>query len=187
MTLTTSLVWRTAGPADAEAVARLHADSWRRFYRGAYADTFLDGDVVADRHAVWSARLAAPGRSTTILAEDGPALAGFVHVILDHDPRWGSFVDNLHVTVDRHRGGIGTALLARAAAAVLADAAAPSLYLWVLAQNDAAQAFYRARGGIAAGSEPVAPPGGVPGRLHGTPAKLRLTWTDVTGLAASPG
>jgi hypothetical protein len=27
----------------------LHADSWRRHYRGAYADAFLDGDVLADR------------------------------------------------------------------------------------------------------------------------------------------
>jgi hypothetical protein len=48
----TSLRFRPAGPDDAEKVGMLHADSWRRHYRGAYADSFLDGDVVADRRSV---------------------------------------------------------------------------------------------------------------------------------------
>lgn len=55
---------RMAGPDDAERVALLHADSWRRHYRGAYSDSFLDGDVVADRLSVWSVRLAGPARPT---------------------------------------------------------------------------------------------------------------------------
>jgi hypothetical protein len=92
-------------------VAQLHADSWRRHYRGAYADAFLDGDVVADRLAVWSARLAGRANTVTVLAEDGTGPAGFVHVVFDDDERWGSLVDNLHVAVGRQRGGIGTALL----------------------------------------------------------------------------
>ncbi|MEU4563183.1 hypothetical protein AB0F72_32800 [Actinoplanes sp. NPDC023936] len=50
--------FRFAEAADAAGIAALHADSWRRHYRGAYSDSFLDGDVIADRHAVWSARLA---------------------------------------------------------------------------------------------------------------------------------
>ena len=56
---------RRAGAADAEQIAVLHADSWRRHYRGGYADSFLDGDIVADRRSVWSARLAAPANSET--------------------------------------------------------------------------------------------------------------------------
>jgi GNAT superfamily N-acetyltransferase len=40
--------FRLAGPPDADAIAALHADSWRRHYRGAYSDAFLDGDVGAD-------------------------------------------------------------------------------------------------------------------------------------------
>jgi hypothetical protein len=35
--------FRQAGPGDAKTVALLHADSWRRYFRGAYADSFLDG------------------------------------------------------------------------------------------------------------------------------------------------
>jgi ribosomal protein S18 acetylase RimI-like enzyme len=186
----TSLRLRVAGAGDAEGVARLHADSWRRHYRGAYADAFLDGDVVADRLAVWSARLAdadARGGATgavTILAEDGTGMVGFVHVVFDLDERWGSLVDNLHVASERRHGGIGTALLSRAAAATTAHATTGRLYLWVLAQNLAAQRFYRARGGQCVERAPVPAPGGVPGRLNGSPEGLRIAWPDAASLLA---
>lgn len=48
MVLGESIRFRLAVPDDAEAVAMLHATSWRRHYRGAYSDAFLDGDVVAE-------------------------------------------------------------------------------------------------------------------------------------------
>lgn len=184
------IAFRTARPRDAEAVAALHADSWRRHYRGAYSDAFLDGDVAADRYAVWSARFAATedraglttGRTTgrvTLLAEDGDGLAGFVHVVFDDDERWGSLVDNLHVAHRRRRTGIGRALLTRAAREVAAHGARPAMYLWVLQQNTAAQEFYRALGATPAGSALVGAPGGVPGRLAGAPRKLRMTWPEL--------
>jgi GNAT superfamily N-acetyltransferase len=141
---------RAAGTDDAEVVALLHADSWRRHLRGAYADSFLDGDVIADRCVVWSFRLAAPGNSLTVLAEDGAGPVGFAHVVFDHDERWGSLVDNLHVAHDRRRTGIGTALLTRAAEAVIELATASSVYLWVLEQNADAQRFYGALGVVPA-------------------------------------
>jgi ribosomal protein S18 acetylase RimI-like enzyme len=174
---------RSAGLADAEKVARLHADSWRRHYRGAYSDSYLAGDVVADRLAVWSARLTAQSGSLTVLAEEGDALVGFVHVVFDDDPKWGSLIDNLHVVHDRQRTGLGRRLIARAAGAVSEQAAGESVYLWVLEQNTSAQEFYRAMGGACAEKVMVSPPGGVPGRLNGSPAKLRLTWPDASRLA----
>jgi hypothetical protein len=84
----TSLVLRLAGLDDAEQVALLHAGSWRRHYRGAYSDSYLDGDIVTDRLSVWCARLAAPAASWTVLAEDDAGLVGFVHVVFDEDARW---------------------------------------------------------------------------------------------------
>ncbi|MBY8879771.1 GNAT family N-acetyltransferase [Actinacidiphila acidipaludis] len=172
---------RAAGERDAAAVARLHADSWRRHYRGAYSDAFLDGDVVADREAVWGGRLAAPGpAAVTVVAEDDGALAGFVHVVLDDDERWGSLVDNLHVAHTHRRAGIGRTLMGRAVEVVAERARRPAMYLWVLEQNTSAQHFYRAIGGTCAGTAPVGAPGGDPARLHGTPVKLRMSWPDVT-------
>jgi GNAT superfamily N-acetyltransferase len=176
--------FRIAGPGDADTVARLHADSWRRHYRGAYSDAFLDGDVLADRHAVWSGRLAVPGAgSRTLLAEDGTDALGFVHVVLDDDGKWGSLVDNLHVTASRQRTGVGRALLSRAAQAVTTGAQSPALYLWVLEQNTAAQAFYTAMGAAHAETVLVGAPGGDPARLNGTPAKFRMAWPDAGRLA----
>jgi GNAT superfamily N-acetyltransferase len=186
-----------AGSDDAETVAMLHADSWRRFYRGAYADSFLYGDLVADRRAVWSGRLAAtpaepatvgahladPAGSRTLLAEDDAGPVGFVHVIFDADQRWGSLVDNLHVIHSRRRGGIGTTLLTRAAAAAAECATNPSLYLWVLEQNIDAQRFYASLGGTPVETADVPAPGGVPGRLNGSPQGLRIFWPDAALLA----
>jgi GNAT superfamily N-acetyltransferase len=178
---------RAAGPGDAEAIGLLHADSWRRHYRGAYADSFLDGDVLAERRSVWSARLAAPTGSATVVTEDGTGLVGFVHVVFDEDERWGSLLDNLHVTHDRRRAGIGTTLLTCAARAVAERATGSRLYLWVLEQNSAAQQFYRAAGGTCVERVAVSPPGGVPSRLNGTPYKFRFAWPDAALLARTAG
>ena len=46
---------------DAAEIAALHAESWRRHYRGAYSDSFLDGDVGEDRLAEWTGRFAEAG------------------------------------------------------------------------------------------------------------------------------
>lgn len=167
---------RHAGPGDAPTVARLHAESWRRHYRGAYADSFLDGDVVADRLAVWSARLASPEGSLTLIADDD---AGFVHVVFGTDQRWGSLLDNLHVVPEKQRSGIGRLLMTEAGEAV----GPHPLYLWVLEQNLAAQAFYRRLGGTVVERAKVPDPGGVPGRLNGSPNCLRIAWPDATAIA----
>ena len=173
--------FRSAGPEDAGRIADLHADSWRRHYRGAYADAFLDGDLPADRRTVWSARLAAPAGTHTVLAEQDGRLVGFVHVVLDADPVWGSLVDNLHVVHDRKRGGIGTRLLTHAAAAVIEQSSTDAMFLWVLTQNTAAQRFYEASGAICVQTSTAAPPGGDPTRLNGTPGKLRMAWPTLIG------
>jgi ribosomal protein S18 acetylase RimI-like enzyme len=171
--------FRIATANDARAVAALHADSWRKHYRGAYSDAFLDGDVLDDRNALWARRLSSvDGPTETQVAEDGGKLVGFVHTVLDADPTCGALLDNLHVLSERHRQGIGAALMARSAAFVMAARPGSGLYLWVLEQNVRAQRFYDARGGARTDSKPVPNPGGVPGRLNGTPRCLRYVWPD---------
>jgi ribosomal protein S18 acetylase RimI-like enzyme len=174
---------RTAGSDDAEGIALLHTASWRRHYRGAYADSYLDGDLLADRRSVWSARLAVPTNTMTAVAEDHAGLVGFVHVAFDDDDRWGTLIDNLHVVQDRRRTGIGTTLLTHAAESVARSARSRAVYLWVLEHNVAAQRFYRTLGGACAERTMVAAPGGLMSNLNGTPAKLRMVWPDVASLA----
>ena len=170
---------READRSDAQAVAMLHVDSWRRHYRGAYADAYLDGDVVSDRLRVWSERLAADDHTTaTIVAEQGTMLVGFAHVQFEADPRWGALLDNLHVAKDVHRQGVGTRLVRAAAASVTARPVLTGLFLWVLEQNVAAQAFYDAVGGRRVDLAHAGAPLGDPANLVGTPRKLRYVWPD---------
>ena len=174
------IVFSPAAPGDAPRIAALHADSWRRHYRGAYADAYLDGDLLLERRKVWSARLASPAGTATILAEGDGDLAGFVHVVFDADPRWGSLIDNLHVHHRRHRTGVGTQLMAYAARAVLANAASPAFFLWVLQQNTRAQSFYLACGGTRVEAGIAAAPCGDPTLLVGAPGKFRMSWPEAT-------
>jgi ribosomal protein S18 acetylase RimI-like enzyme len=170
--------FRRAGPQDAAAVARLHAESWRRHYRGAYSDAFLDGEVFADRLAVWTKQLEEPDeRRCTILADDGE-LIGFANTRFEEDPAWGALLDNLHVAHGHQRRGLGSRLLALTAEAVIRRPTETGLYLWVLEQNVAAQAFYEARGGTCVGRAATTPPGGITERLAGAPAKLRYAWPE---------
>jgi GNAT superfamily N-acetyltransferase len=175
------LRFRLATRSDAQAIAALHGDSWRRHYRGAYADAFLDGDVLADRIAFWGERLRDPDVGhQTILAEDGSGLIAFAHTAFGDHPTWGALLDNLHVAHQHRRRGVGSRLLILTARAV--GKRQTGLYLWVLEQNVDARAFYEACGARLVDRAPVSPPGGVESRLTGSPAKLRYSWRDPTVL-----
>src|SRR5947199_8305345 len=71
--------YREATAKDVEAIAALHADSWRRHYRGAYSDAFLDNEVFADRLQRWPDRLQQPRPSnkSTSIPERARAVVGF--------------------------------------------------------------------------------------------------------------
>ena len=56
------------------------------------------------------------------------------------------------------------------------------LYVWVLEQNAPPQAFYEARGGRCVERTPAVAPGGVEGRLVGTPSRLRYVWPQADAL-----
>lgn len=171
---------RPATAGDADAVAALHADSWRRSYRGALRDGYLDGDIVPERAALWRSRLTAPAADThTILAVDDASggLLGFAHTIADADPDWGSLLDNLHVVHDRRREGLGASLMRATAAWVVGFAARPVLHLWVLDANAGARRFYESLGAADVGGDVWEPPGG------GAAPRRRYAWTDLSRLA----
>lgn len=177
------LRFRTARPEDAHAVAVLHADSWQRHYRGAYADAFLDGEPAGFLTQLWTGRLATvPEPACTVLAEYDGELVGMAHTLFDKDPTWGALIDNLHVRSALKRQGLGTRLLTETARVVRDWSASSGLYLWVLEQNTAAQAFYSARGGECLERDDVPPPGGNPARLNGTPKCFRYAWRDLAAL-----
>jgi GNAT superfamily N-acetyltransferase len=179
MTDQNNLRYRPARPADADAIARLQADSWQRHYRAAYTADFLDHEVAGFLRVMWAERLAAPQpMSRTILADYEGAVVGLAHTILAEDPAWGSLIDNLHVEYALKRHGIGTRLLTLTGEAVSAWSAGSGVFLWVLEQNTDAQAFYTACGGTCVERAAAPAPGAVPGRLNGAPIALRYVWPD---------
>jgi len=148
------------------AVAKLHAESWRAHYRGAYRDEYLDGDVFEDRLRVWDERLSAPAPNQfVVLAEESDSLIGFACVYGGHDATWGSFLDNIHVRPTHQGRGIGIALMAEVAAWCRTHYVDCGLYLWVLKQNRRAQRFYQRLAASDQGGEFSEPPGG--GQIHG--------------------
>src|ERR1700730_5794067 len=176
------MLYRDATAEDVEAIARLHADSWRRNYRGAFRDAFLDGPVVGERRTVWAERLTGPAPSRyTVVAEQDAVVVGFAHTIFDDDRIWGALVDNLHVVHDLKRHGVGRHLMAASAQAVAGRGNRAGLYLWVLQQNTVAQAFYDAIGGRRVGKGVSEPPGG------GTAPTLRYVWPDPAAFFRSSG
>jgi GNAT superfamily N-acetyltransferase len=163
--------YRRAVGADAERIALLHADSWRRTYRGSYRDEFLDGDVVTNRLGVWRCRLADDREDQFVyLAEADCSLLGFVCIFGNEDPTWGSLIDNLHVVNESKRGGIGTLLMRGAAAWLEEYYRDMGVYLWQLETNLPARSFYERLGAVHAQTKELEHPGG------GSSASWRMVW-----------
>jgi ribosomal protein S18 acetylase RimI-like enzyme len=162
---------RRAEACDADRIAQLHADSWRRTYRGMMRDEFLDGDVLTDRRQAWRNLMATlSAGKLVLLAEDGANLAGFICVTGDEDVLWGSYVDNLHVAASHTRRGVGKALMGHAASWLRDSYSRSSIYLWVMRGNDRARRFYEALGAANVGERSLLDPGG------GSALNCRYVW-----------
>jgi GNAT superfamily N-acetyltransferase len=134
---------REANPSDLEAIANLHARSWRIAYRGILSDAYLDGDLVAERRALWRERFhqPAPNQTIVVVEIDGD-IVGLACAFGDHDARWGTLLENLHVAPGHKGAGIGAQLVRHIAAWSSRAHTAAGMHLWVLAGNTAAQGFY---------------------------------------------
>jgi GNAT superfamily N-acetyltransferase len=165
------VTYRIARKTDAERIALLHADSWKRTYRGIMTDTFLDGDVATDRLRVWQERLRS-GRvdQFVFVAEDGGAISGFICVCGNEDPYWGSLIDNLHVAYERKRQGIGAMLMREAGRWLQSNYGGMGVYLWAMAANATARSFYEKLGGTMAETIEKEIPGG------GSAESCRYIW-----------
>ncbi|WP_423198229.1 MULTISPECIES: GNAT family N-acetyltransferase [unclassified Cupriavidus] len=167
--------------ADAELLARLHAESWRHAYAGLVPVDYLEHQAAAERRATWRARMeddAEGPLEVTIARVDGEA-AGFACLMPLAEPGYGIYLDNLHVLPAYHGQGLGKRLLAHCVRRVATEWPGKALFLYVLADNEPARGFYRALGGEE--SEPFLEP------FHGTDVMvpvLRVTWFDVDALLA---
>ena len=77
-----------ASAQDAEAIARLQAQSWRITYRGMLPDDYLDHHVVADRLAYWPTRFAKFASDRTLVLKQSARTLLLVSVLW-REP-WGA-------------------------------------------------------------------------------------------------
>jgi len=163
---------RAAHTADAERIASLHTESWRRTYRGMMTDDFLDGGALENRRRVWHERLGSPAANQYVcVAEDDSTIIGFICAFAGHDPAWGSYIDNLHVAYGTHREGVGRALIRDAARWLCRVRPDQGVYLWVMEANVSARAFYDRLGAANMGTINLQDPGG------GHAPNCRYVWT----------
>jgi GNAT superfamily N-acetyltransferase len=141
---------RPARTEDADAIAALHAESWRSAYRGLVPDVILGDTLDAERQTAWRDRFAAPnaGRRFTLMAVSGDRLVGFTCVLADADPPHGPLLDNLHVKPGWRGHGIGARLLHESRIWVREIAPGQPMHLWVIEDNAPARAFYDAQRGV---------------------------------------
>jgi GNAT superfamily N-acetyltransferase len=136
---------------DADAIGRLHAESWQASYRGIMPDQFLDIEALEQRKSAWRSRLAVEtDRRWLLKAQDQEGeLVGFACVELDAEPEWGALLDNLHVRPDRKGRGIGRRLF-DAAREWSFEQRHQGIHLWVIEANVEGQQFYNRIGGTIA-------------------------------------
>lgn len=166
---------RPIQPTDVEAVADLHARSWQTAYRGILDDSYLDGPIVAERRAFWREQLARPAADHIgLLALENGAVVGFAFALRDHDPVWGTLLDNLHASPERRGHGIGTQLLL-ALTGELARSSA-GIHLWAFEGNVRTRRYYERLGAAAIERQEAPAPGG------GMVAEWRYAWRSVQDL-----
>jgi ribosomal protein S18 acetylase RimI-like enzyme len=166
------MIYRQAQITDQQQIALLHADSWRRTYRGLFSDAFLDHDADADRLQIWAQRLTSPSdQQCVFVAEEQARVRGFICLYRHDDPQWGSLIDNLHVAHDCRRQGIGRQLMTQAFGWLAQTAGDCGVYLWVMENNSTARRFYETLGANNAGV--IAKPNPAGG---GTARNCRYVW-----------
>jgi len=139
---------REAGAGDADAIAALHALSWRATYRGILPDSFLDHEAEAERRAVWSRFFVSPplGGAAFVALDGNRTHQAFIAFERGDEPGYDAVIENLHVAPTAHGKGLGKSLLGRVAAHLI-DSGFSSVCLRVYDSNVPAIAFYERLGG----------------------------------------
>jgi L-amino acid N-acyltransferase YncA len=144
------LTIRPAEVDDAPAIAQVHVETWRSNYTGIIPQHYLDSLTVPNRTLSWARLLERSNAGlTTLVSEDHDgAVIGFVSggPLRHRDPRFQAEISSLYVLGAHQHAGHGRRLFL-AAANRLAERGYKGLFVWVLADNNPACAFYEILGG----------------------------------------
>jgi ribosomal protein S18 acetylase RimI-like enzyme len=135
---------RVATLADAEAVARIHVESWKVAYQGIMPAERIAKMDLPTRTALWAERLAVREWPVFLIEEDR-AIVAFCHMTPSPDPdddaKKTGHITSIHVLPQLRSRGHGRALLDRALAEFRRRRYS-DVTLWVLERNTKARRFY---------------------------------------------
>ncbi len=136
--------------ADAAAIARVNAQSWREAYGHFLSAEFLDAISVEDLTANW-VRIMGLGYDAHVASVDG-VISGFSHAHPSREPDAPTpiVLGLIYQLESLHGSGSGQALLD----AAVGDGPA---YLWVAELNPRARRFYERNGFVLDGVQKFAP------------------------------
>lgn len=143
---------RPGTPDDAAQVARVNVESWREAYVGIVPPAYLESLDPSDRLERARSVLTAPDVRTWIAEVAGVPL-GYATIgpARDEDAERGDVeLYSIYLVPDAWGQGVARSLLRTALAATPRDV---RLSLWVIAENERAQHFYRRNGLVPDGVE----------------------------------
>jgi len=144
-----TLAFRLAREADAQLLAEVHVRCWRAAYRELLPADFLAALSISDRAERWQGRLGEeqPPWATTV-AELGGELIGFASICRSRDDDLADWLElnTIYLLPSAWGTGVAGRLLE---AALVRD---QPCFLWVFADNQRAQAFYRKAGFVPDGA-----------------------------------
>lgn len=135
---------RPATLADADAIGRIHAETWRAAYASVFPEAAFDVEERRRWWREWLAREPQPPHAVFAAEVDG-AVVGFAGVGRSRDDAEVGELYTLYVAPERWGTGAGRALI-ESAEASLRDHGFREAMLWVLEGNERAARFYRAAG-----------------------------------------
>ena len=133
---------------DSPGIARVQVDSYQSVYAGIFPSAYLDHFTYDEQTQDWQNILSSKTADKIFVVANpvGEIVAyALGRPFVSDLPPYDSELIALHIRPEYHRQGIGKRLFS-AVAEALSDAGCQSLFLWVLAQNQACQ-FYEKLGG----------------------------------------
>ncbi len=165
---------RDADPADAEAIARVHARSREEAYASFMSPERLHRHTQAWREARWHRFLTEPDYGQArflVLAETDAEIVGFAAAepARHGDPGYPVAIRSLYLRRAFHGHGHGRRLL-EAAVERLVQTGATAVIVWTQETNEMARGFYEHLGGIYVRTRPSSPgPDAIPTVGYGWP------------------
>jgi len=173
---------RRATADDAEAIARVRIEGWRRSYKGLVPQRSLDAMSIPASLPLWQRVLAAAGDVASVFVAEGDAgVVGFAAGNRLDEPKLGfdAELTAIYLAHEVQRCGLGRRL-AGTIAAERATHGATGMIAWVLAGNLGARRFYEALGAELLVEQPF--------EWDGMPlVEAGYGWRDLGALVAAAG